>query len=147
MLPILEPFTINTIEFQSFTIYHLPSWKQIKKMGLFKHSVFMCSINCLFLFICLLIFGDLSQLILPLSICIALWDFYYMHLFFQDMEDDFSRVADFLEDDFNRIVDFLIRFWVSFQNFIYVLQIAMEAINLIQWNHNLELNCKYIYMI
>ena len=26
-----EPFTINTIEFQSFTICHLPSWKQIKK--------------------------------------------------------------------------------------------------------------------
>ena len=25
-----EPFTINTIEFQSFTIYHLPSQKQIQ---------------------------------------------------------------------------------------------------------------------
>ena len=23
----------------------------------------------------------------------------------------------------------------------------MEAINLIQWNHNMELNCKYIYML
>ena len=68
-----------------------------------------------------------------------------MHLFFQDMEDDFNRLADFLEDDFNRIVDFLIHFWVSFQNFINVLQMfrqfAMEAINLIQWNHNMELNC------
>ena len=95
-------------------------------MGLFKHSVFMCSINCLFLFICLLIFGDLSKLILPLSICIALWDFYYMHLFFQDMEDDFNRLADFLEDDFNRIVDFLIHFWVSFQNFINVLQMFLD---------------------
>ena len=80
-------------------------------MGLFKHSVFMCSINCLFLFICLLIFGDLTKLILPLSICVALWDFYYMYLFFQDMEDDF-----------NRLVDFLIHFWVSFQNLINVLQ-------------------------
>ena len=80
-------------------------------MGLFKHSVFMCSINCLFLFICLLIFGDLTKLILPLSICVALWDFYYMYLFFQDMEDDF-----------NRLVDFLIHFWVSFQNFINALQ-------------------------
>ena len=67
----------------------------------------MCSINCLFLFICLLIFGDLAKLILPLSVCVALWDFYYMYLFFQDMEDDF-----------NRLVDFLIHFWVSFQNFI-----------------------------
>ena len=79
-------------------------------MGLFKHFVFMCSINCLFLFICLLIFGDLTKLILPLSVCVALWDFYYMYLFFQDMEDDF-----------NRLVDFLIHFWVSFQNFINVL--------------------------
>ena len=75
-----------------------------------------------------------------------------MHLFFQDMEDDFNRLADFLEDDFNRIVDFLIHFWVSFQNCINVLemffrQFAMEAINFIQWNHNMELNCKYIYMI
>ena len=65
----------------------------------------MCSINCLFIYMSTY-FGDLSKLILPLSICIALWDFYYMHLFFQDMEDDFNRLADFLEDDFNRIVDF-----------------------------------------
>ena len=94
-----------------------------------------------FLLICLLIFGDLSKLILPLSVCVALWDFYYMYLFFQNMEDDF-----------NRLVAFLIHFWVSFQNFINVLQnffrqFAMEAINLIQWNHNMELNCKYIYML
>ena len=80
-------------------------------MGLFKHSVFMCSINCLFLFICLLIFGDLTKLILPLSIS----DFYYMYLFFQDMEDDF-----------NRLVHFLIHFWVSFQNFINALQILLN---------------------
>ena len=84
-------------------------------MGLFKHFVFMCSINCLFLFICLLIFGDLTKLILPLSVCVALWDFYYMHLFFQDMEDDF-----------NRLVDFLIHFWVSFQNFINALQMLLN---------------------
>ena len=84
-------------------------------MGLFKHSVFMCSINCLFLFICLLILGVLTKLILPLSICVALWDFYYMYLFFQDMEDDF-----------NRLVDFLIHFWVSFQNFINALQMLLN---------------------
>ena len=87
-----------------------------------------------FLFICLLIFGDFTTLILPLSICVALWDFYYMYLFFQDMEDDF-----------NRLVDFLIHFWVSFQNFINALQMFLN--NSIQWNHNMELNCKYIYMI
>ena len=55
----------------------------------------MCSINCLVLFICLLIFGDLTKLIFPLSVCVALWDFYYMYLFFQDMEDDFNRLVDF----------------------------------------------------
>ena len=83
-------------------------------MDLFKHSVFMCSIYFLFLFISLLIFRDLSKLILPLSICVVLWDFNYMYLFFQDMEDNF-----------NRLVDFLIHFWVSFQNFINVLQMCL----------------------
>ena len=77
-------------------------------------------------FIYMFIFGDLSKLILPLSICIALWDFYYMHLLFQEMEDDFKRLADFLEDDFNRMVDFSIHFWVSFQNFINVLQMFLD---------------------
>ena len=51
-----------------------------------------------------------------------------MHLFFQGMEDDFNRLADFLEDDFNRIVDFLIHFWVSFQNFINGLQMFLDNI-------------------
>ena len=57
---------------------------------------------------------------------------------------------------YNRKND-LNRMWISFQisflNFINVLayvfgQFAMEAIKLhIKWNHNLELNCKYIYII
>ena len=54
----------------------------------------MCSMNCLFLFICLLIFGDLTKVILSLSVCVALWDFYYILMFFQDMEDDFNRLVD-----------------------------------------------------
>ena len=45
-------------------------------------------------------------MILPLSFCTALWDIYYVHLFFQDMEDDLNRIVDFLEDDFNGKVDF-----------------------------------------
>ena len=69
-------------------------------------------------------------MILPLSFGIALWDIYYMYLFFQDMEDDLNRIVDFLEDDFNRIVDFLIHFWVSFQisflNFINVLCMLLD---------------------
>ena len=57
-----------------------------------------------------------------------------------------------MEDDFNRLVDFIIHFWVSFQNFINALQMLLnnlpwETINSIQWNHNMELNCKYIYML
>ena len=99
-------------------------------MGLFKHSVFMCSINCLFLFICLLIFGDLTKVILPLSVCVALWDFYYMYLFFQDMEDDFNRLVDRLED-------FLIHFWVSFQNFINLLQMLL---NNLPWRQLIRFN-------
>ena len=95
-------------------------------MGLFKHSVVMCSINCLFLFICLLIFGDLNKLILPLSICVALWDIYYMYLVFQDMEDDF-----------NRLVDFLIHFWVSFQNFINALHMLL---NNLPWRQLIRFN-------
>ena len=95
-------------------------------MALFKHSVFMCSINCLFLFICLLIFGDLTKLILPLSVCVALWDFYYMYLFFQDVEDDF-----------NRLVDFLIHFWVSFQHFINALQMLL---NNLPWRQLIRFN-------
>ena len=85
-----------------------------------------------FLFICLLIFGDLSKLILPLSFCVAIWDFYYIHLFFEHMKDDLNRIADFLEDYFNRLVDvnriinFLIHFWFSFQNFINVLRILLD---------------------
>ena len=86
----------------------------------------MCSIYCLFLFICLLIFGDLTKLILPLSVCVALWDFYYMYLFFQDMEDDF-----------NRLVDFLIHFWVSFQNFINALQMLL---NNLPWRQLIRFN-------
>ena len=95
-------------------------------MGLFKLSVFMCSINCLFLFICLLIFGDLTKLILPLSVCVVLWDFYYMYLFFQDMEDDV-----------NRLVEFLIHFLVSFQNFINDMQMLL---NNLPWRQLIQFN-------
>ena len=115
--------------------YHLP-------------FAFMCSMNCLFLFICLLIFGDLTKLILPLSVCVALWDFYYIFLFFKDMEDDFNRLVDRLEDYprvFNIFLDFFSKFYQSFANAFK--QFAMEAINSIQWNHYMELNCKYIYML
>ena len=72
-----------------------------------------------FLFIWFTYFGDLTKVTLPLSVCVALWDFYYIFMFFQDMEDDFNRLVDRLED-------FLIHFWVSFQNFINVLQMFLN---------------------
>ena len=88
------------------------------KMGLFKHFVCICSINC-FLSICLYIFGYLFKVILCLSFCITLWDLYYMHLVWQD-----------IENDLNRIVDFLINLWDSFQisflNFINVLAMVFD---------------------
>ena len=90
----------------------------------------MCSMNYLFLFICLLIFGDLTKVILPLSVCVALWDFYYIFMFFQDMEDDFNRLVDRLED-------FLIHFWVSFQNFINLLQMLL---NNLPWRQLIRFN-------
>ena len=79
--------------------------------------MFSCVPLIVFFHLCLLIFGDLTKLILPLSVCVALWDFYYMYLFFQDMEDDF-----------NRLVDLLIQFWVSFQNFINALQMLLNNV-------------------
>ena len=90
----------------------------------------MCSMNCLFLFICLLNFGDLTKVILPLSVCVALWDFYYILMFFQDMEDDFNRLVDRLED-------LLIHFWVSFQNFINLLQMLL---NNLPWRQLIRFN-------
>ena len=76
-------------------------------------------------------------MILPLSFCIALWDIYYMYLFFQDMEEDLNRIVDFLEDDFNRIVHFLINFWVSFLNFINVLHMFLDNL---PWRQLNQLN-------
>ena len=48
-------------------------------------------------------FGDLLKVILHLSFCIALWDNYYMHLVWEDKENNL-----------NRITDFLINLWILF---------------------------------
>ena len=91
-----EPFSINTIEFQSFTICHFPSQKQIPKMGLFQHFVCVSSINCIFLFICLYIFGDLFKVLLPLVFSITLLNSYYIYFIWEDIENDLNRIADIL---------------------------------------------------
>ena len=87
-------------------------------MGLFKHSVFICSTNCIFLSICLYIYGDLLKVILPLSFCVALWDIYYMHLVW-------GRYKNYL----NGIMD---SFQIHFLNFINVLAMVFPWRHLIQ---------------
>ena len=107
-----------------------------------------------FLSICLYIYGDLFKVILPLSFCIALWDIYYMHLVQEDIENDLNRITD--------------SFQIYFLNFINVLAMLFPWRQLIQLmkqkvkkfdskfcfiplmyndDNDLELNCKYIYII
>ena len=88
--------------------YHLPFVfrETNSKMGLFQHFVCVSSINCIFLFICLYIFGDLFKILLPLVFSITLLNSYYIYCIGQD-----------IENDLNRIVDFLINLWNSFQFF------------------------------
>ena len=147
MLKAVTPCYTGTVYYKYNRIpvfYHLPFafTETNSKMGLFQHFVFVSSIDCFF-YLYVYIFWEIClKIILHLAFSITLWNIYYLHLFFKD-----------IEDDLNRIVDFLIIFWVSFQisflNFINVLgmffdNFTMEAIKLI---HDLELNCKYIYII
>ena len=76
------------------------------KMGLFQHFVCISSINCILLFICLYIFGDLFKILLPLVFSITLLNFYYIYF-----------IWEHIENDLNRIVDFSINLWNSFQFF------------------------------
>ena len=76
------------------------------KMSLFQHLVCLVSINCIFLFICLHIFGNLFKILLPLDFSITLLNSYYFYLVWGD-----------IVNDLNRIVDFLINLWNSFQFF------------------------------
>ena len=67
------------------------------------------------------------KIILHLSFCIALWDIYYVHLVWED-----------IENDLNRIVDFLINLWdsfeISFLNFINVFAMVFDNL---PWSTNL----------
>ena len=101
----LQLFTINTIEFQSFILCHLPSQKQIQKWVYF-NILFAYLPLIVFLFLCLYIFGDLFKILLPLVFSITLSNSYNIYFIWKD-----------IEDDLNRIVDFLINLWNSFQIF------------------------------
>ena len=58
-------------------------------------------------------FGDLFKIILPLAFCITLWNIYYLHLIWEDIENDLNRMVDFL-------INLGDSFQISFQNFINV---------------------------
>ena len=75
-------------------------------MGLFQHLISVSSINCIFLFICLYIFGDLFKVLLPLVFALTLSNSYYIYF-----------IWEYIENDLNRIVVFLINLWNSFQIF------------------------------
>ena len=72
-----------------------------------------------FLSICIYIFGDLFKIILHLSFCIALWDIYYVHLVWEDIENDLNGITDFLI----YLWDF---FQISFLNFINILAMVFD---------------------
>ena len=88
--------------------YHLAfAFMETKsKMGLFQHFVCISSINCIFLFICLYIFGDLFEILLPLFSSITILNSYYIYFVWEDIENVLNRIADFL-----------INLWNSFQSF------------------------------
>ena len=67
----------------------------------------------------LYIFRDLSKIILHLSFCIALWDIYYMHFIWEDIENDLIRIVDFL-------INLQDSFEISFLNFINVLAMVFD---------------------
>ena len=107
-----------------------------------------------FLSICLYIYRDLFKVILSFYFCIALWDIYYMHLVWEDIENDLNRITNF--------------FQIYFLNFLNVLAMVFpwrQPIQLMKQkvknsdskmcyipkmyndDNDLELNCKYIYII
>ena len=95
--------------------YHLPFVFMEKIQKWVYLNILFSYVPLIAFFIYMLyIYGDLFKVILPLSFCIALKDIYYVHLVWED-----------IENDLNRIMDFLINLWDSFQisflNFINVL--------------------------
>ena len=93
------------------------------KMGLFQHFVCVSSINCIFLFICLYIFGDFFKIILPLVFSITLSNSCNIYFIWED-----------IENDLNRIVDFLIHLWNSFQiSFLYFINVLAMFFDNLPW--------------
>ena len=55
-----------------------------------------------FLSLCLYIYGDLFKVILTLYLCIALWDIYYVHLVWEDIENDLKKDNGFFSNLFSK---------------------------------------------
>ena len=60
-----------------------------------------------FVSICLYIYGDLFKVILPLYFCIALWDIYYMHLVWEDIENNLNRITESFQIYFLNLINAL----------------------------------------
>ena len=84
------------------------------KIGVFQQFVCISSINCIFLLICLYIFGDLFKILLPLVFSITLSNSYYIYFVWEDIENDLNRIVDFL-------INLRDSFQISFLNLINVL--------------------------
>ena len=91
--------------------YHLPFafMETNSKMGLFKHSVFICSTNCLFIYM-----------------FIYFWRFVYNDFTFVFSYSSLEYLLHAFVFPRYGIVDFLINFWVSFLNFINVLHMFLD---------------------
>ena len=96
--------------------YHLPIafMERNSKICLFQHFVCISSINCIFLFICLYIFGDLFKILLPLVFSITLLNSYYNYFIWEDIENDLNRIVDFLINLSNSFQFFFSKFYKCF---------------------------------
>ena len=73
-------------------------------------------LNILFLYVPLIVvfylyvyifIGICLKLFFPVSFCMALWDIYYMHLAWEDIKNDFSRITDSLQIYFLNFINVL----------------------------------------
>ena len=75
--------------------YHLPfAFMETNLKWVYLNILFFYVTLIVFFYLYVYIFGDLFKVILPLSFCIALWDIYYMHLVWEDIENDLNMITD-----------------------------------------------------
>ena len=73
-----------------------------------------------FLYLYVYIFLEICfKIILPLAFCITHWNIYYLHLVWEDIENDLYRIMDFL-------INLWDSFQISFLTFINVLAMVFD---------------------